>query len=194
MSLAYGILASLDFQAMSGYELKKFFDRSIGNFWSTTQSHIYKALEDLERQGWVEMHLVAQEDRPNRKEYVLTGPGRAELRRWLTTPLPPTPVRESWLIQLFFSHTSSDAEIEALARARGETNRQVLEPYRSQTRSAVPQDLPPGLQRAAALWQLTLDYGIAYYEFEQHWNEEMLERVKHLPPQLEPSTLEEKTR
>jgi PadR family transcriptional regulator AphA len=182
MPLAHGILASLNFQPMSGYDLKKFFDRSIANFWSTTQSHIYKALDELERQGWVEMHLITQEDRPNRKQYALTESGRVELHRWLTTPLPPTPVREAWLIQLFFSHTISDAEIAALIKERGETNRQILETYSAQTEAAIPQDLPLRLRRAAALWRMTLDYGIAFYEFEQRWNEEMLERVKKLPP------------
>jgi DNA-binding PadR family transcriptional regulator len=167
---------------MSGYDLKKFFDRSIGNFWSTTQSHIYKALNDLEHQGWVEMHLIAQEDRPNRKQYALTAAGRLELRRWLTQPLPPTPVREAWLIQLFFCHTNSDAEIIALIQERGETTRRILETYRVQSGGVLPQDMPPGLRRAAVLWQMTLDYGIAFYEFEQRWNEEMLERVKRLPP------------
>lgn len=48
MPLAHAILASLDFQPMTGYDLKKFFDISVGHFWTTTQSHIYKELNDLE--------------------------------------------------------------------------------------------------------------------------------------------------
>ncbi len=182
MPLAHAILASLDFQPRSGYGLKKFFDQSVGHFWSTTQSQIYKALNDLERQGLVERHIITQEDKPNRKEYSITESGRAELRRWLTTPLPPAPVREAWLIQLFFSHNSTDEEISALIEARGKNIWQILEIYQSQTQVAVPQDMPPGLERARALWQTTLDYGIAFYQFELRWNEEMLERVKNLPP------------
>jgi DNA-binding PadR family transcriptional regulator len=106
MPLAHAILALLDFQPMTGYDLKKFFDQSVGHFWTTTQSHIYKALNDLESQGWVQKHTVPQEDKPNRKEYTITSAGQIELRRWLTTPLPPSPVREAWLIQIFF-HTTA---------------------------------------------------------------------------------------
>ena len=107
MPLAHAILASLQLQPMTGYDLKEFFDMSVGHFWTTTQSHIYKALNDLEKEGWVKKSIVEQEDKPNRKEYSITKSGRAELRRWLTTPLPPAPVREAWLIQFFFSHISA---------------------------------------------------------------------------------------
>jgi DNA-binding PadR family transcriptional regulator len=154
---------------------------SVGHFWTTTQSHIYKALNDLEGEGWVKKRLVPQEDKPNRKEYSLTPEGRLELRRWLTTPLPPAPVREAWLIQLFFSHTSSEDEITTLIEQRGNDIRRIVDAYKSQTESSIPQNLPPGLQRARALWQITLDYGIAFYEFELKWNKEMLKRVKSLP-------------
>ena len=181
MPLAHAILASLDLQPMSGYDLKKFFDRSVGHFWTTTQSHIYKALTGLEKEGWVVRKTIEQEDKPDRKEYSITKSGRAEVHRWLTTPLPPVPVREAWLIQLFFSHTSTNEEITALIKERGKTIQEIVDVYKSQTQVAVPQDLPPHLERARALWQITLDYGIAFYQFELKWNKEMLERVKKLP-------------
>jgi PadR family transcriptional regulator, regulatory protein AphA len=181
MPLAHAILASLDFQPMTGYDLKKFFDQSVGHFWTTTQSHIYKALNDLEGQGWVQKHTIPQEHKPNRKEYSITAAGRVELRHWLTAPQPPAPVREAWLIQIFFSHNSTNAEISNLIEARLKTIRQILETFKSQTESEVPQDTPPGLERAGALWQITREYGAAFYEFELRWHLEMLERVKKLP-------------
>jgi len=181
MPLAHAILASLELQPMTGYDLKKFFDMSVGHFWTTTQSHIYKALNELENEGWVAKEVIAQDDKPNRKEYSITAAGRAELRRWLTSPVPPAPVREAWLIQLFFSHTSTNKEIAALIEERGMNIREILNAYKAQTKVAIPQDLPPSLERARALWQITLDYGLAFYQFELKWNKEMLERVKNLP-------------
>ncbi|HNO95162.1 MAG TPA: PadR family transcriptional regulator, partial [Anaerolineales bacterium] len=88
MPLEHAILAILDFQPMSGYDLKKFFDVSVAHFWSATQSHIYKSLEGLEKKGWAEAQIIPQEGKPNRKEYQITAEGRSELRRWLITPLP----------------------------------------------------------------------------------------------------------
>jgi DNA-binding PadR family transcriptional regulator len=181
MSLPHAILASLDIQPMTGYDLKKFFDQSVGHFWSTTQSHVYKALTELESQGWVQKHTLPQEDKPNRKEYTITEAGQAELRRWLTTPLPPTPVREAWLIQLFFSYKSTDEEITTLLEVRLEEIRQVLQAFQLPPGTVAPQ-APPGMERAWALWLTTSDYGKAFYEFELGWHLEMLERVKNLPP------------
>ncbi len=181
MPLAHAILASLDFQPMTGYDLKKFFDLSVGHFWSTTQSHIYKALNDLESQGWVQKHTIPQEDKPNRKEYSITEAGRVELRRWLTAPLPPSPVREAWLIQIFFSHKSTNEEISNLLEARLRDIRQILDTFRSPAESESSPETPPGLERAQALWQIPRDYGAAFYEFDLQWNLEMLERVKNLP-------------
>lgn len=180
MPLAHAILASLDLQPMTGYDLKKFFDQSVGHFWTTTQSHIYKELNELERQGWVNKHVIPQTDKPNRKEYSLTEAGRVELRHWLTTPLPPSPVREAWLIQIFFSHNSTNEEITQLLEARLSDIRRIL--AADQSAAVVPPVAPPGFERAWALWQTTRDYGTAFYEFELHWHLEMLERVKNLPP------------
>jgi hypothetical protein len=59
--------------------------------------------------------------------------------------------------------------------------REIVNAYKEQTEAAIPEDLSPGMERARALWQITLDYGIAFYQFELKWNKEMLERVKNLP-------------
>src|SRR5215207_4031755 len=103
---------------MSGYDLKKFFDQSVAHFWSATQSHIYKALENLEKEGMVESELIQQEGKPNRKQYQITGAGRDELRRWVSTPLPIEAKREAWLIQVFFAHNLDNDEITTLFKSR----------------------------------------------------------------------------
>lgn len=97
-------------------------------FWSATQSHIYKSLEGLEKTGCMAVQVIQQEGKPNRKEYHITDDGRAELRRWLVTSLPMEPVREATMIQIFFSHFSTDEEIVALFEARMQEVRERLQP------------------------------------------------------------------
>src|SRR4030095_6694745 len=99
---------------MSGYDLKKFFDQSVAHFWSATQSHIYKALELLESEGMVESQVIQQQGKPNRNQDHITESVRAELRRWVSTPLPVEAKREAWLIQIFFAHNITNAEIGSL--------------------------------------------------------------------------------
>ncbi len=183
MPLAHAILGFLDYSPMTGYDLKKFFDQSVAHFWSSTQSHIYKALETLEEEGWAESQVIPQEGRPNRKEYHITKAGRAELRRWLVTPLPLSPTREAWLIQIFFSHTSTNEEIIALLRARAENIREMLAAFQAQPPSTADENnIPPGMDRMRQLWKLTGDYGSAYYEAELVWLEKTIKKINKLPP------------
>lgn len=187
MPLEHAILAMIEYQPMSGYDLKKFFDASVAHFWSATQSHIYKSLEGLEKKAWVVSHIIPQEGKPNRKEYDITEEGRSELHRWITTPLPMEPVREAALIQVFFSHYSSNAEIAGLIEARIQEIQERLLILRTSAQTAIDENAQQvGIERARQLWQVTLDYGIAYYEFELTWNQKTLETVRNLPPLIPP--------
>lgn len=183
MPLEHAILAFLEYEPLTGYDLKKYFDQSVAHFWSATQSHIYKALGELEKQGWVTVTLIPQEGKPNRKEFHITDSGRAELHAWLTTPLPLDQVRHAWLIQVFFSHTSTNEAIITLLQARIEAIRTRLQTYRTDAQSAIVENAKQiGSARAHALWQITLDYGIDYYESELVWLEKTLARLRNLPP------------
>jgi PadR family transcriptional regulator, regulatory protein AphA len=183
MPLAHAILGFLEYQPMTGYDLKKYFDQSIGHFWSSTQSHIYKALEDLQKEGFVEVKVIQQEDKPNRKEYHLTPTGRAELHRWVITPLPLGLVREAWLIQIFFSHASSNEEIANLLEARARNIRATLDTLRTETPASLEENAARvGVERLSLLWQMTADYGISYYEAELKWIGTAIKRVHKLPP------------
>jgi len=188
MPLEHAILAILDFQPMSGYDLKKFFDMSVAHFWSATQSHIYKALAELEKKSWVEKQAILQEGKPSRNEFTITEAGRLELRSWLTTPLPLAPVRHSWLIQIFFSHFSTNEEIAALFETRIQEMRARLEVYKGVAQAAIDQNAAQiGIERMRLLWQTTLDYGIDYYQFELDWHTRMLARIRALPPLTPPA-------
>lgn len=102
MSLAYVILGFLQKQDMTGYDLKtNCFDQCIAHLWPADQAQIYKTLDRLFEQGWIDCHVEIQRDRPNRKVYSLTELGKAELILWLQCPQPLPIVREPLLVQLF---------------------------------------------------------------------------------------------
>lgn len=187
MPLEHAILAFLEFQPMTGYDLKKYFDVSVTHFWTATQSHIYKSLEGLEKKGWAEAKIIPQEGKPNRKVYQITDEGRAELRRWLVTPLPMDPVRDANLIQIFFSHFSSNEEIAALLETRIKEIRAHLQLLKTSVQTGLDENAKRiGVERARQLWQITLDYGIAHYEFELSWYEKTLKNIHKLPPLAPP--------
>jgi DNA-binding PadR family transcriptional regulator len=181
MPLPHAILGLLDYAPMSGYDLKKHFDQSVSHFWTATQSHIYKALETLEKDGLVTSKVIQQEGKPNRKQYQITDAGRAELNRWVSTPLQVESPREAWLIQVFFAHNATNEEIASLFEKRIEE----LQAYLAQCQIAqahIDKSYKQvGLKRLRDLWQLTLDNGVNYYESEIAWLKKTLPRVRKLP-------------
>ncbi len=182
MSLSHAILGFLDYAPMSGYDLKKYFDQSVAHFWSATQSHIYKALEELEDDGMVESQIIQQEGKPNRKQYKITDAGKAELRRWASTPLPVENKREAWLIQVFFAHNLTNEEIANLFQDRIERMRKSLSQCELVQKTIEENYKKVGVKRLQSLWQLTLDYGMDYYKNEISWLEKTLPMVRKLPP------------
>jgi DNA-binding PadR family transcriptional regulator len=190
VSLPHAILGFLDYQPMSGYDLKKFFDQSVAHFWSATQSHIYKALEELEKDGMVESQVIQQAGKPNRKQYKITEAGRTELRRWVSTPLPVELKREAWLIQVFFAHHLANEEIAHLFENRIERLHASLSECQRAQEYIDENEKHVGQKRLSSLWQLTLDYGIDYFEHEIRWLEKMLPVVRQLPPLHLPKTEE----
>jgi DNA-binding PadR family transcriptional regulator len=185
--LSHAILGFLEYRPMSGYDLKKHFDRSVAHFWSATQSHIYKALEDLESEGRVRSQVIQQEGKPNQKQYQITKAGRTELRRWLSTPMPVERPRAAWLIQVFFAHNLANEEIANLFKKRIEYLRTYLSQLQDAQKNIDENYKNVGVKRLQSLWQLTLDYGIDHYQNEISWLEKTLTVVRKLPPLAMPT-------
>ncbi len=181
MPLSHAILGFLEYQPMSGYDLKKYFDQSITHFWSATQSHIYKALENLEKEGFVESEVIQQAGKPNRKQYQITAEGRGELHRWVSTPIPLEVKREAWLIQIFFAHGIENKDIEKLFEKRIEDIRKYLAQCEVAQANIDENYKQVGIKRLRDLWQLTLDYGEDHYENEIEWLKKTLPKVRKLP-------------
>jgi PadR family transcriptional regulator, regulatory protein AphA len=179
--LSHAILGFLEYQPMSGYSLKKHFDRSVGHFWSATQSHIYKSLETLESEGMVRSQMIQQEGKPNQKQYQITDSGRTELQRWLSTPLPVERPRSAWLIQVFFAHNLANEEIAKLFEKRIEYLRTYLSQLQEAQKTLDENYKKMDVKRLRSLWQLTLDYGIDHYQNEIDWLEKTLIVVHKLP-------------
>jgi DNA-binding PadR family transcriptional regulator len=103
------ILGLLGAHPMSGYDIKRAFDRSLATYWNAGNSQIYTTLKALAARGLVTSELIYQEGRPNRRVYRLTEAGRAELDRWLHEPVPPRFTKDEFLTRLFFCGQTDDA-------------------------------------------------------------------------------------
>ncbi len=182
MSLDHAILGFLSYRPMSGYDLKKHFDESVRHFWPATQSQIYRTLKRMAAAGWVSVEVVEQDDLPDRKVYHLGAAGLAELRRWLATPQEHGGGRSAWLIQVFFAHHLTNAELLALFEQRAEQYRAALAHLGADVPAHVAQRFAEfGSERLRWLWQLTLDNGLAHVACELDWLQAAMARLRELP-------------
>lgn len=181
MSLTHLVLGLLNISPMSGYDLNKEFNTTIQHFWSTDQSQIYRTLYKLEEEKKLRVETIIQEDNPNKKVYHITEAGIAELRRWLTEPLPEAPLREAWLGQLFFSNL---LENEVVVRVL-ETDLVHVQ-QRLAALEALQAMYPTGearkhISRTHQFQLLTLDYGLDVHRFHVEWLKKAIEQVKEFP-------------
>lgn len=108
-TLRYIILGLLGAHPMSGYDIKRAFDRSLATYWNAGNSQIYTTLKALAARGLVSSELMVQESRPNRRVYSLTPAGRAALDAWLMEDVPSRFTKDEFLTRLFFCGQTSDA-------------------------------------------------------------------------------------
>lgn len=107
-TLRYIILGLLGAHPMSGYDIKRAFDRSLATYWNAGNSQIYTTLKALAARGLVSSELVYQEGRPNRRVYSLTERGRAALDEWLAEDVPARFTKDEFLTKLFFCGQTTD--------------------------------------------------------------------------------------
>jgi len=187
MSLKHAILGFLSYGPSSGYDLKKAFDASVQHFWPADQSQIYRTLTQLDDEGWAEMELVEQDDRPDRKVYHITAAGRQELHAWLSSHLPHEIYRQPWLIQVFFAAQLSDDEVLALFQHEAITLRRRLAHLGRAPGEGQAYAQAIGSPRDVFFWKLTLESGMARTRAQLQWIESVIERLENgqLPPAKE---------
>jgi PadR family transcriptional regulator AphA len=177
MSLQHAILGFLSYEPLSGYGLKKAFDRSVQHFWPANQSQIYSTLARMKEDGLVNQEVIEREDRLDKKVYHITEDGLEELHRWLATPLPHKVFREPFLIQIYFGSRLSNREFEDLVQVEIQAAKQVLALYKSIYQPYLEEVESRDDPRALFMSLLTLEYGILSNQLILEWLTSVVERV-----------------
>ena len=160
--VALGVLMQ---QPMSGYDIKKVIDSSVGLFYKASFGSLYPALGRLTDKGMVSVTELA--DSKNKKIYTIEDLGRAEFVSWLKEPLEGT--RSAHLIKIFFYDYLDE-----------ETRQFRLAEYEAGLRSKMGQIKAVQGIVAGELEQIdnpddyyyrisVLSYGLKHYEMEQKW-------------------------
>jgi len=167
MDIQYTILGLLNWQSLSGYDLKKIIAESELFYWSGNNNQIYNRLIELHKQRLVSQVIIQQESLPAKKIYTITETGREVLHQWLLSELELPEFRNNFLIKLAWTDELSGDELDALlARYAEEINIQLK--MRSTLINRSPA-APNRTQRERFLWIRIEQNMLSMYQRELEW-------------------------
>lgn len=108
--LKHGILGLINYHEATGYEIMQAFRDSLNYFWTAQTSQIYRELQTLEKEKWVEKTFVPQQGKPDKNIYSITEEGKSELLRWLSDGDIAITPRAPILMKVFFMGERSREE------------------------------------------------------------------------------------
>lgn len=183
MSLSNTILGILTYKPMTGYTLKKTFDKSISHVWTASLSQIYRELSTLEKKGYVTSSIEKQKDRPDKKVYKITQQGKNVFMRWLSD-FPEKysfPKRDEFMLRIFFGSKLDKEQI------KNEFKRFILQKEKylkllgsidenfSTYCGDIPIDSP---EKEELFWHFTIKRGIMTLEVVIKWAKECIKELE----------------
>ena len=94
MSLRYALLALLTSQPLTGYDVFKHFEQSVGYVWHAPDSQIYPELRRMEKDGLLRGVEEPWGKKGKKKRYHITPEGVEAFRAWINTTLDYTRERD----------------------------------------------------------------------------------------------------
>ena len=174
VALGDAILVCLTERPMTGYELAKTFDSSIGFFWKADHQQIYRELTKLRERGHVQGREVVQSGKPNKLVYWLTAEGKAALRHWAARPSTPPSIKDDMLVRLCALDAVDMEPMRADLMARLEYHRDRLARYER----VLKKRFPHGAQNLADTGKLLgLRLGLRHERAVVEWCEEALDTL-----------------
>lgn len=191
MSLRYAALALLSAQPMTGYELVRYFDDTVGLMWAASDSQIYPELRRMERDGLVRAKTVPRGERAAKRQYKITAKGRAALRTWVSTPIPYPPQRDVHRLQITYGELARLSEARALLtqhldhytlrRHQWSTLLDTIKTARFPLLRSRLEDTPPEMHgRILAFKELALEGQVAHADNEIAWARRGLKLIDEL--------------
>ncbi len=172
-STPYSILGLLAIEPMSGYDIHRAANETIGHFWSESFGQIYPTLARLAKDGLVRRVADATPARAGRRRttYATTARGRAALAAWRKRPPVLQPPRSELLLKVFFCDPRRAQDVllhVRAARAFEQARRATYRVWRGRIRREAA-DHP-----SRDAWLATLRYGELHARAVIQWCDETL--------------------
>jgi DNA-binding PadR family transcriptional regulator len=182
MALGDAILACLTERPMTGYELAKTFDASIGFFWKADHQQIYRELSRLRDRGYIQGREVVQSGKPNKLVYTLTSEGGAALKHWAARPSSPPSIKDDLLVRLYALDSVDIEPLRTDLMARLEHHRDRAQRYER----ILTKRFPDGRASPADTGKLLgLRIGLRHERMVTEWCEEAIDALSAITPGIE---------
>jgi PadR family transcriptional regulator, regulatory protein AphA len=181
--IKYILLGFLNYGQMTGYDLKQAIDNSTAHFWHAHHSQIYTTLREMEKDGLVTSQFIQETGQPDRRVYTLSEAGKRALMTWLNQSMTQTsPIKEEFLVRLFFSGQRDPQKVIAELQVQRELHQRQMEVYQSILNPIIEKnaEMAPGLAREAEFWHATLEMGIAYEIMYLDWITKTIQKIETL--------------
>lgn len=177
MALAEAILICLTERPMSGYDLAKTFDTSIGFFWKANHQQIYRELGRLKQSGLVTSQDVPQPGKPTSMICSITSVGRERLKEWLEEPTAPPSLKDNLLVK-FYGLASMD--LATLARDVEARRKQHVDRYALYEKILAKRYSRTKLDQADIGKLAGLNFGLGYERLWLDWCRDTLDMLRAL--------------
>ncbi len=117
IDIKFPVLGFLMDAELTGYDLKRRFQESVGFFYRVSDGSLYPALKKLARDKLVTMRTERNGKRA-RKLYAITPAGREHFLKMLAEPSPPVFVHDEAQVKIYFGHHNPATALEHMRRMR----------------------------------------------------------------------------
>jgi DNA-binding PadR family transcriptional regulator len=175
MALQHAIMTALLEDNMSGFELARAFDASLGFFWRASHQQIYQELKKLADKGLLRSKTIPQKGKPKKIVYSITMAGRQAMDSWVYQESRVQEAKDDLFVKLYNLSDKNLAHLISELEQRREKVMQRLYLYEKIRRSHYgnPESLPT---RRKGVY-LALGWGSAHGEQYLKWCDEALEML-----------------
>lgn len=178
MSASHALLGLLTEGARHGYDLRRQYQRRFPAAKPLAPAQIYATLERLLRDGLVAVGATERVGGPDRTVFAVTGPGRAEVQRWLREVEAPSEYVTNLLsmkVTLAMLVADESTATDFLRRQRE------VHLTRMRLHTRVKADPDADLLRVIAA-----DYALNHLDADLRWMDTTVARVSQLAKEIRP--------
>lgn len=166
---AASLLGFLHEGPMAGWDLVAVAQERIGDFWTLTQSQVYRELAAMAGAGIVELGQPGPRDR---KPYLITEAGRVAFREWIDREPALEQIRFPLLLTMMFAGHLSPGRLAEMVAAHRAVPAERLTGYRR-----VREELDGVIDGVDRFRLATLEFGLRYESAVLDWFDQLPETL-----------------